>query len=125
MGEGGSWNAAVIDLAVVAKDVVDGHRSLRGSGVSKHQFSSDITNRPEMRNRLTIGEHLHAIVDRHKPTLGLHSELFKVEGAAAGNTTSGNQNGIHLEGLNRLTGLHVDQFNLNRRTWFDRLGQNP
>ena len=109
----------------MAKDVVDGHRPLRSSRVRQHQFSRDVTDRPEMGDRLAVGHHLHAVVDRHEPALGFNAELVQVEVAAAWDPTGGHQNSIHLKGLHRLAGLHVDQFNLNRSPRFDRLGQNP
>ena len=78
MGEGGSGNVAVVDLSGVAKDVVHSHGSLGSGCVGQHQLAGDITNSPEVGNRLTIHQHAHRIVNRHKASIQLNAQGIQV-----------------------------------------------
>ena len=114
MGEGGGRDAAVIDGAVVAKDVVHRNGALSRSRVCQHQLSGDVANGPEMRHRLTVDQNAHAVVDGHKAAVGLDVERLQVQAFAAGHTAGGHQHGIHFKRLHQFTAVEVRQIDPHR-----------
>ena len=114
MREGGSRDAAVIDLPGMTKDVVDSHRTLRRGRVSEHQLARDITNGPEIGLRSTVHQHAHAVVHWNESAIGLHSHRRKIEMLAARHPAGCHEHRIHFQRLNWLSGLHIDQLNLYR-----------
>ena len=114
MRKGGSRNAAVINLAGVTKDVVDSDRTLCSGRMSEHQLAGDVSNSPEIGLRNTIHQDTHVVVHRNKAPIGLHSHRLKIEMLAAGHSACGHKHRIHFQGLNWLSGFHINQLNLHR-----------
>ncbi|KZR68954.1 hypothetical protein PMIT1327_00006 [Prochlorococcus marinus str. MIT 1327] len=107
MSEGRRWNAAIINRAGVSLDVVDSQRALCCGCMRQHQLTSDIPDGPKMRQRLSVDQYPHAVVDRHKAAISLHTNRLKIEPLATWHPTSSDEHRIHLQAIHQLTAFHL------------------
>ena len=77
VGEGGCGDAAVIDLAAVAQDVVHRHRALGGRG-GPASLARQVTDSPEVRNGPIVDKHTHLVVDGNETTVGFHVHRLRL-----------------------------------------------